>query len=75
MDKINFTTGASELGGSLADVPKSALSSGFADTTPAALDPWDPDYVRVDDGGTNSVGSPYEFSKTGACGRPNGNER
>ena len=26
-------------------------------------------------GGTNSVGDRYEFRKTGACGRPNGNER
>ena len=75
MDKINFTTGASELGGSLADVPKSALSSGFTNITPAALDPWDPEHVRVDDNGTNYVGDRYEFSKTGACGRPNGNER
>ena len=75
MEKITYGTGASELGGSLADVPKTALSNGFTDTTPAQLDPWDPDYERIDDGGTNSVGNRYEFSKTGACGRPNGNER
>lgn len=75
MDKINYSVGASDIGGSLADVPKSALSAGFTTTTNAPLDPWDPEYVRVDDGGTNSVGDRYEFSKTGACGRPNGNER
>ena len=75
MDKINYGVGTSDLGGSLADAPKSALSSGFTDTTPAQLDPWDPDYERVDDGGTNSVGDRYAFSKIGACGRPNGNER
>ena len=75
MDKIKYDAGASGLGGSLAGVPKSALSTGFADTTTAKLNPWDSDYERVDDGGTNSVGDRYEFSKTGACGRPNGNER
>ena len=75
MSKIKYNVGATGLGGSMADCPDSALSTGFTDTTPAQLDPWDPDYVRVDDGGTNSVGNQYEFSKTGACGRPNGNER
>lgn len=75
MDKIKYTVGAGNLGGSMADVPVSALAEGFVNTTPAKLDPWDPDYIRQDDGGTNSVGNQYEFGKTGACGRPNGFER
>jgi len=75
MDGIKYNTGASGLGGSLGGMSTGALSSGFADVTPAKLDPWDPDCERQDDGGTNSVGDKWAFSKTGACGRPNGNER
>ena len=75
MDGIKYKTGASGLSGSLGGLPSNALSSGFADITPAKLDPWDPDCERCDDGGTNSVGDQYEFRKTGACGRPHGTER
>lgn len=75
-DGINYSAGATDLGGSLGDVPKLALSQGFVDTTPAKLDMWDPGYVREDDAtGENIVGDPWEYRKTGACGRPNGNER
>lgn len=75
MDSIKYNRGVSKPGGSLAGVSEDALSTGFVDETPARKSPFDPDYVRVDDGGTNSVGSVYDFTKTGACGRPQGFER
>lgn len=75
MDKVSYNKGAHELGGSLHGDSQDALSTGFTNITPAKRDPWDADYVRQDDGGTNSVGDRCEFRKTGACGRPNGNER
>ena len=74
-ERIKYDTGASGLGGSLAGLSESALEKGFVDTTAARLEPWDADFVREDDGGTNSVGDRYEFGKTGACGRPSGYER
>ena len=75
MKDIKYTTGASNLGGSLAGMSDAALSTGFEDATPQRRSPFDPDFVREDDGGTNSVGSLYDFTKTGACGRPQGFER
>lgn len=75
MDGIKYKTGASGLGGSLGGMSTDALSSGFADVTPKQLDPWDPACEHCDDNGTNAVGDKWEFRKTGACGRPNGNER
>jgi hypothetical protein len=76
MDKIKYGTGAIDIGGSLADVPKSALSEGYVDVTAKKpSDPWEPGYEHCDDDGTNYVGSIYERRNTGACGRPDGNER
>ena len=75
MDRIKYNTGASNLGGSLNGQPESALSKGFVDTTPTKPDPWAMDGERQDDAGTNSVGDRYAFRSTGACGRPDGNER
>ena len=75
MDSIKYKTGASGLGGSLGGMPSDALSSGFADITPAKLDPWDPCAERIDHCGENLVGDQYAFRKTGACGRPHGEER
>ena len=75
-DGIKYTTGADDLGGSLGGLPKLALSKGFVDTTPAKLDMWDPGYVHEDTAtGENHVGDAWAYRKTGACGRPNGNER
>lgn len=74
-DSISYTAGVGKdaaLGGN----SKGSFQSGFDVTTKNDnLDPWDDDYERVDDGGTNSVGDRYAFRKTGACGRPDGNER
>lgn len=75
MDGIKNGTGASGLGGSLGGSSKDVLSTGFTNLTPKKLDPWEPGYVREDDAGNTSVGDRYAFSKIGACGRPNGNER
>lgn len=75
MDSIKYKTGASGLGGSLGGMFSDALSSGFADITPAKLDPWEPGAERCDDCGENFVGDQYAFRKTGACGRPHGEER
>ncbi len=73
---INYRAGTDGIDGSLADVPKLALSEGFINTTPAKLDVWDPGFVREDPAtGENIVGDPWAYRKTGACGRPNGNER
>ena len=74
-DSIKYKTGVSGLNGSLTGSSEEALSTGFTDITPARLEPWDADFVRQDDGGTNQVGNRYDFAKTGACGRPNGDER
>ena len=59
MDAIKYKTGASGLGGSLGGMPSDALSSGFADITPAKLDPWDPGAERIDHCGENLVGDQY----------------
>ena len=75
MDAIKYKTGASGLGGSLGGMSSDALSSGFADITPAKLDPWEPGAERIDHCGENLVGDQYAFRNTGACGRPHGEER
>jgi len=75
MDSINYKAGVTGLNGSLGTSSDNSISTGFDDVTPKRLDPWAIDYEREDDSGENYVGSRYEFRKTGACGRPNGNER
>lgn len=75
MDRIKHNVGASNLGGSLNGLPESSLSRGFVDVTPEKPDPWAMDGERQDDAGTNYVGDRYAYQKTGACGRPDGNER
>ena len=74
-DSISYTAGVGK-GAALGGNSKGSIESGFDDVTAkSSLDPWDADYVREDDGGTNSVGDSYAHSKVGACGRPDGNER
>jgi len=75
MDGISYKRGANALNGSLGGLSESALISGFDDVTPQKLDPLDASYQRQDDDGSNYVGDRWEFRKTGACGRPQGEER
>ena len=74
-DAIRYTAGVDSPGASLGGLPESALSTGYVNTSPKKADFWEPGYQREDDDGSNYVGDPWERRQTGACGRPNGNER
>ncbi|HMW85402.1 MAG TPA: hypothetical protein PLY42_11700 [Nitrospira sp.] len=75
MDKISTKAGVDNIASSLGGVARSALETGF-DTFSSDSHQGDanayfpPPYVEDE-----SVGNEWEFSKTGACGRPRGNAR
>ena len=75
MDRIKYNAGVSKASGSLAGVPESSLVDGFEKISSERPDPWAPEFQPELDDGTNLVGDRYQVRKTGACGRPDGNER
>ena len=75
MESIKYDAGVSDETPSLAGAPRSAIETGFVKAQTDNHNPWEPNYQPQLDDGTNLVGDRWEFSKTGACGRPDGNER
>ena len=75
MESIKYDTGVSNETSSLGGVPRSSLETGFAAEPTDNTRPWEANYQPQLDDGTNLVGDRWQFSQTGACGRPDGNER
>ena len=76
-DQIKYSVGATGLAGSLGGESESILATGFTNETQPKAEPWDfnPSGTREDENGNTSVGDPWNFRKTGAAGRPRGDER
>lgn len=78
-NRIKYQTGVSGIAASLGGVSDAALSKGYEDTAPKQPDPYsaafDPAAPREDENGSMSIGDRWAFRKTGACGRPRGDER
>lgn len=73
---VKYTTGATNLAGSLGRSAESDLSKGFTDETPETVDALGFfSEKKEDDCGNTSEGDKWAFRRTGAVGRANGTDR
>lgn len=72
---VKYTTGATNLAGSLGRSAESDLSKGFSDVTPEKPDEFAFFQKKEDDCGNTTEGDKWAFRRTGAVGRANGTDR